>query len=186
MNRSYQKKTYHIVFIAMMAAIVYVVTLLRFPLLGTKVHFANAMCLLAGLLLGPLSGGLAAGLGSAVYDATAGGYDLIQCLITFASKFAMAVLCAVLAGSGERRTGWRVTAACIAGALSYVVLYMLKTFVYQAFVYGFPMDAVWATMLSKLPGSLINAVAAAVAAPIFYGVLRPALEKAGIWEKFSD
>ena len=58
-------------FAAMMAAIVYVVTLFRFPLLDSKVHFANAMCLLSGMLLGPLTGGVAAGLGSALYDALA-------------------------------------------------------------------------------------------------------------------
>ena len=55
-----------IVFIAMLAALVCVVTLYRFPLLGSKVHFANAICLLSGLLMGPAAGGLAAGLGSAL------------------------------------------------------------------------------------------------------------------------
>ena len=39
-----------IVFGAVMAALVFVVTLFRFPLLGSKVHFANAVCLLCGLL----------------------------------------------------------------------------------------------------------------------------------------
>ena len=62
-----------IVFIAMLAAVVCVVTLYRFPLLGSKVHFANAICLLSGLLMGPFAGGLAAGLGSALYDALLGG-----------------------------------------------------------------------------------------------------------------
>ena len=49
-----------IVFIGMLAAVVCVVTLYRFPLLGSKVHFANAICLLSGLLMGPVAGGLAA------------------------------------------------------------------------------------------------------------------------------
>ena len=53
-----------IVFGAVLAALVFVVTLFRFPLLGSKVHFANAVCLLSGLLLGPVWGGTAAGLGS--------------------------------------------------------------------------------------------------------------------------
>ncbi|MCD7742875.1 MAG: ECF transporter S component, partial [Oscillospiraceae bacterium] len=69
--------TYRIVFIALMAAIVCVVTLFRFPLLGSKVHFANAMCLLAGLLFGPVGGGLAAGIGSGLYDGLFGGYDIL-------------------------------------------------------------------------------------------------------------
>ena len=59
--------TYQIVFVAVMAALVCVVTFFRFPLLGSKVHFANAMCLLSGMLFGPMLGGLAAGLGSMLY-----------------------------------------------------------------------------------------------------------------------
>ena len=57
-----------VVSLAMMAAIVYVLTLLRFPLGGSKVHLANAACLLSGLLFGPVGGGVAAGLGSGLYD----------------------------------------------------------------------------------------------------------------------
>ena len=174
-----------IVYIAVLAAVVCVVTLYRFPLLGSKVHFANAMCLLSGLLMGPVAGGLAAGLGSALYDGLLGGYDFIQCAITFVSKFAMAWVCAKIAFAGSReadRHGWNV-AACILGALTYVALYMLKTFVYQMFVYGYPMETVWLTMGSKLPASLINAVAAMVAAPIIYTALRPALNRAGILRK---
>ena len=51
---------YVLTFVGVMAAMVYVVTLFRFPLLGSKVHFANAICLLAGMLLGPWWGGAAA------------------------------------------------------------------------------------------------------------------------------
>ena len=174
-----------IVFIAMLAAVVCVVTFFRFPLLGSKVHFANTMCLLSGLLMGPVAGGLAAGFGSGLYDALWGGYDIIQCLITFVSKFIMAWLCAKIAFSGGREAkshGWNV-AACIIGALSSVGLYMLKTFVYQKFVYGFPAETVWATMLSKLPGSLVNAVVAMIVAPILYTAIGGALERGGLLRK---
>ena len=44
--------TQKIVYIAVLAAIVCVVTFFRFPFLGSKVHLANAMCLLSGLLIG--------------------------------------------------------------------------------------------------------------------------------------
>lgn len=171
--------TLKIIYIAVMAAIVCVVTFFRFPLLGSKVHFANAMCLLAGLLLGGVPGGIAAGLGSMLYDALFGGYDVVQCLITFVSKFAMAYVCARIANVKMDREAKpvRIVVAGVIGALTYVALYMLKTFVYQKFVYAFPMDAVGATMLSKLPASLINAVAAMIAAPIFYGAVRPALKQ---------
>jgi len=168
-----------LVFIGVMAAIICCVTFFRFPLLGSKVHFANAMCLLSGLFLGPVNGGLAAGIGSMLYDVLFGGYDFIQGLITFASKFAMAWVCAMLARClfrGSKAT-LRVSIACIIGALSYTALYMLKTFIYQKFVYGFAADAVWATMLSKLPASLINAAVAMIAAPILYGALLPVIRR---------
>ena len=182
------KKTFSttkIVFIAMLAALVYVVTMFRFPLLGSKVHLGNAVCLLSGLLMGPAAGGLAAGFGSALYDALWGGYDIIQCLITFVSKFIMAWLCAKIAFSGgsEAKNHGKNIAASVIGALSYVVLYMLKTFVYQKFVYGYPMDAVWLTMGSKLPGSLINALAAMIVAPILYSALSAALQRAHLLDK---
>ena len=177
---------YVLTFVGVMAAMVYVVTLFRFPLLGSKVHFANAVCLLSGLLLGPWWGGLAAGLGSALYDAFAGGYDLINVLITLVSKFLMAFVCGKLLEKPGRDEDprWTIPAG-ILGALTYVALYMLKTFIYQRFVYSFPMDAVWATMLSKLIPSLINAAVAVVAAPIFYHALKPALRSAGIWDKLK-
>ena len=85
-----------IVFGAVMAAIICVITLFRIPLGQSKVHFANAMCLLAGLLLGPVTGGLSAGLGSALYDVLFGGYGPLDAVITFVSKFAMAWVAAVL------------------------------------------------------------------------------------------
>lgn len=171
-----QNKTWSIqkiAYIAVLAALVCVVTFFRFPLLGSKVHFANAMCLLSGLVLGPLAGGLAAGFGSALYDALFGGYDIVNCLITFASKFLMAWVCAKIAFSGGREAkkhGWNIF-ACVIGALTYVALYMLKTFVFQIFVYQSPMATALVTMGGKLPASMINAAAAMVATPVLFAAL---------------
>ena len=190
-----------------MAALVCVATFLRFPFLGSKVHLGNTLCLLAGLLLGGPAGGLAAGIGSALNDLVSG-YPIDELLVTFVSKFLMALICAAIAGKGitqvqaigeakdddhsvqlklnatiEKKNHALVVLGCAVGAFSYVALYMLKTFVYRRFIYGYPMDAVWATMASKLPASLINAVFALVVAPILFGALRPALQKAGLLEK---
>ena len=68
--------------------------------------------------------------------------------------------------------------SCIAGALTYVALYMVKSFVYQRFVYGFPMDAVMITLTAKLIPSLINALAAVVVTPILYPPLKKVLSSA--------
>ncbi len=175
-------------FTAMMAAMVYVVTLFRFPLLGSKVHFANAVCLLGGLLLGPVQGGLAAGLGSALYDAIAGGYDIANVLITFVSKFAMGWVCGWIAAAARNRGSRseridRSYIASVCGALTYVALYMLKTYIFQRFVYGYPLDVTGAAMLSKLPASLINAGVAVVTAPLFYHAVLPALRSSGLLQQ---
>ena len=181
--------TYQIVFVAVMTAIVCVVTFFRFPFLGSQIHFANAMCLLSGMLFGPLLGGLAAGFGSMLYDALFGGYDLINCLVTFVSKFLMAAICAWLCFGGKTEgevKHAKLVAGSIIGALSYVALYMLRTYVFQRFVSGYPLDAVVVTMGSRLPASLINAVFAMIAAPILYAAIAPALKRRGLLEKLRS
>ena len=177
-----------IAFIAILTALVFVVTFFRFPLLGSKVHFANAICLLSGLLMGPLGGGLAAGLGSMLYDVFYYPSDLVTYLITFVSKFAMAWVCGKIAFAADKEAknhGWNIV-ACVVGAWTYVALYMLKTFVYQKFVYGYPGETVWAALMSKFPASAINAVFAMIVAPILYTALRAALQKAGLLEKIRS
>ena len=178
--KTQQGKLLKIVFAGALAAMVYVVTLFRFPLLGSKVHFANAVCLLSGMLLGPVWGGLAAGLGSALYDAFGGGYDFLNILITFVSKFAMAWVCGKLLAANLKKQGQagpiRTVIAAASGALTYVALYMLKSLL----MYG------WAGMISRFPASIINAAAAIVAAPIFYHALVPALRSAGILKRIRE
>ena len=90
---------------------------------------------------------------------------------------------AVRTGGVAKEQVIRIVLAVAAGALTYVALYMLKTFVFQRWVYGYPMDTTWATMLSKLPASLINAGLSVVATPIFYHAMVPALKGAGLWDK---
>jgi len=172
-----RKHLYRLVFAAVLAAMVFVVTMFRFQLLGSKVHFANAVCLLSGLLLGPVWGGAAAGLGSALYDLFLYNEGILNLLITFVSKFAMAWICAVAfkAFGEKRRQPLQLTVACVIGALTYVALYMLKSAIVGAVA-----GNAWGAVASKFPASIINAGAAIVAAPIFYSALRPALKSAGV------
>ena len=48
---------------------------------------------------------------------------------------------------------------------------------------GLTLDAVTTKMLTKLPGSLMNAAFAFIVAPILLGAIKPALKKAGLYEK---
>ena len=184
-GKSQDKKTYSVVFVGVMAAIVFVITYLRIPFLGSKLSVGNAFCLLSGLLFGPVAGGLAAGLGSFLYDIV-GGYDFVQALITFGSKFAMAAICALIAQTYKKETAEsnvRILTGSVVGAFSYVALYMLKTFVYGRFVEGLTMDGTWIKMASKFPASAINAVAALIIAPILYKAISPTLRRMGALDK---
>jgi uncharacterized membrane protein len=182
-----------IVFTGVMAAIICVVTMFRIPLGQSKVHFANSMCLLSGLLLGPVWGGTAAGLGSAIYDVVLGGYSFFDALITFVSKFAMAWVTGILFKTWVTKKGeksWKETLlplviACVLGALTYVALYMLKTWLFKMYVEPVPAETIPGIMVAKLIPSLINAAFAVVTAPIFYHAVKPALKAGGILKKLE-
>ena len=182
-----------IVFAGVMAAIICVITTFRIPLGQSKVHFANSMCLLSGLLLGPVWGGTAAGLGSAIYDVLLGGYSFFDALITFVSKFAMAWVTGILFRTWVLKKGeknWKeeflpLVIACVIGALTYVALYMLKTWLFKLYVEPVPVETIPGVMVAKLVPSLIIAAFAVVTAPIFYHAVRPALKAGGILKKLE-
>ena len=183
-----------VAFTGVMAAIICVITIFRIPLGQSKVHFANSMCLLSGLLLGPVWGGAAAGLGSALYDVMLGGYGLLDALITFVSKFAMAFVTGILYRAWTKKNAeddWKknlppLVISCVIGSLTYVALYMLKTWLFKTYVEPVPADTIPTVMVAKLIPSLINAAFAVVTAPIFYHAVRPALKSAGILKKLDS
>ena len=181
-------RTLRTTFIGLMAAIVFVLNYLRIPFMGTQLHMTNALCALCGLLFGPGAGFLAAGLGSALYDIFAGWGA--ECVITFVNKGAIALVAGLIAHSAARKDAptsadhARVIIGSVLGALTYVALYMLKTFVFGQLVDGLTLEAVTASMLTKLPRSLLNASFAFIVAPILLGALRPALKHAGLFKQF--
>ena len=183
-----------IVFSGVMAAIVCVITIFRIPLGQSKVHFANSMCLLAGLLLGPVWGGTAAGLGSAIYDVLLVGYGFPDALTTVVSQFATASATGILYRTWVLKKGERswqenllpLVISCVLGALTYVALYMLKTWLFKMYVEPVPADTIPTVMVGKLIPSLINAGFAVVTAPIFYHALRPALKAGGILKQLES
>ena len=83
--------TVRLAVLGMMTALVFAGNFFRIiiPLSTGQTAFtlANIMCCLSGLLLGPI-GGLAAGLGSALYDLTNPLYAS-ECWLTFLTKGAM-------------------------------------------------------------------------------------------------
>lgn len=185
-----KRSTIHaIVYTALLAAVVYVLTLLYVPLGESKVHFGNAASMLAGLILGPWLGGLASGVGAFFFDLTHG-YELLEALVTFASKFLMAMAAGLVAGAWKREGSvldakghLRVVLGCVVGGVVYIALYMLKTFIKQHYVGGVPLDGTYTAMLAKLPATAINNGFAAVVTPILYTALRPALNAIGVLDR---
>ena len=173
--------TKRIVFTALMAALTVAGSALRITIPvdiagTTSFHLGNIMCALGGILLGPWYGAMAAGLGSAIYDMMNPLY-ISEAWITFLTKAAYGLA----AGLVCRRPGWdyaRATAATVAGALTYAVLYLTKTCFYSGMLLkGLPLEAAALTVVTKLPATAFNAVVAIVFAPMLAMSIRKALQQ---------
>ena len=185
--RKEQKLLVKICAVAMMAAIVFVGNYLRVKIpvsLGGTTSFtlANILCALAGLLLGPWWGGLAAGMGSAIYDMLDPEY-IVEAPITFLTKgmyglVAGLVLYYIFKNSKEKYGPQAVAAACSAAA--YLLVYSVKVFFYNGMVLqGLTEPAqCWILVASKLPASVFNGVVAVVFAPILGVALMKAMRAA--------
>ena len=174
--------TRQIVVAALMAALTVVGSSLRVTLPidiagTTSFHLGNIMCALSGLLLGPWLGGLAAGLGSAIYDIMNPLY-ISECWITFIMKGAYGVVAGLIAYRAAKKNGYAVCVlATLAGALTYAVLYLLKSYFYSGLlIKGLTPDAAWLTVIAKLPATTFNAVVAIIFAPILAIAIRKALD----------
>lgn len=151
---------------------------------NTAFTLANIICCLSGLLLGP-AGGLASGLGSALYDLTNPIYAA-ECWITFLTKGAMGLtaglVCAGLTRNGKRSYG-KYLFSTVMGCVCYYVLYFLKTFLVSGLFAEEGSAALGAAaIVSKIPASLFNAAVAIAAAPPLAVALRNALKRAGLRE----
>ena len=133
--------TKKIVFAALMAALTAVGSSLRITLPldiagTTSFHLGNIFCALSGILLGPWLGGLAAGLGSAIYDMFNPLY-ISECWITFLMKGAYGLAAGLVCCIGKNEPGYvKSTLATFAGAVTYAVLYLAKSFFYILLIGG--------------------------------------------------
>ncbi len=192
MNQSKSKKAVLMLCVtAMMAALVAVGSKaeIQIPsILGSdRFHLGNVMCALSGLLLGPWWGALASGLGSAIFDL----FDplrIAEAPITFITKgvyglVAGAVYFKVFKG---RSNYVNEAVASGAAAVSYIVLYLAKSFFYNGLlIKGLTADAAWLAVLGRIPNSVFNGIVAVVFAPILGVALHKALKAAHLEEKLA-
>ncbi len=176
--------TYRLTCCGLMTALAFAANYIRFPFLGSQITVSNTLCALCGMILGPWDGFVTAGIGNFLYDLIAG-YG-IEGLITLVSKGAVALTAGLLSrriiqnNTLEKTDRIKLFFAAGAGALAYVCLYMLKTFIMGLTVKGLTMDATLISMWSKLPASLINAVFATIVAPLLMNALHHPLHRLGV------
>jgi len=181
METNKMPSTKRIVFTALMAALTVAGSALRITIPvdiagTTSFHLGNIMCALGGILLGPWYGALSAGLGSAIYDMMNPLY-ISEAWITFLTKAAYGLAAGLVCKKKDWGYG-RATAATVAGALTYAVLYLAKTCFYSGMLMkGLPLEAAALTVVTKLPATTFNAVIAIIAAPVLALNIRSALEK---------
>ena len=159
---------YQLAFTALMAALVFVSTQfnIKIPLgmgVTSMISFGNIFCILSALLLGPIYGGLAAGIGSFFFD-------LLDPVFITSAPFT---------DSHKRNL-----IASIAGLLAYIVLHLGKTFIANALLGSAFLPNLTTVGYSALP-SIINAVIATIVAVPLAAALRLALKKAHFLDKLQ-
>lgn len=179
--------TRRLALLGMMAALVFAGNYARIVLplsIGSQTSFtlANIFCCLSGLILGPL-GGLAAGVGSLLYDLTDPRF-VSDCWITFLTKGAMGLTTGlVVSGSlkEDRLTYGRALVGTAVGCVAYYILYFAKTFFYTGLLkQGLPAPGAWLLVIEKIPASVFNAAVALVAAPPLVLAVIAALKRSNL------
>ena len=174
--------TRKIAFAAMMAALTCAGSALRItmPLAiagTTSFHLGNIMCALSGILLGPWLGGLAAGMGSAIYDMFNPAF-IDEAWQTFLMKGVYGLAAGLIAFSGKNAPSYsRATFGALAGALSYAVLYLAKSYYKAIWIQGVAANAAWIVVVDKLPATIFNGAVAVIFAPVLAAAISKALRR---------
>lgn len=185
MNRSFSTKK--LALAGMMAAVVFAGNYARIVIpisLGGQTAFTlgNIFSCLSGLLLGPV-GGLASGVGAALYDLMDPRYAA-DCWITFLTKGAMGLAAGLVAAGPLKRQAlpyFRALAGSAAACVTYYILYFAKTFFYSGLlIKGLTPALAGALVLEKVPASIFNAAIALIAAPPLAIAILAALKRAGL------
>ena len=183
--------TFQLAGIGLMAALVFVSNMISFNIpvpIGpaTRIHLGNIFCLLSGLLLGAFGGGFAAGIGSFLYDLISPQY-IASSPFTFLFKFLLAFVCAKIAyshGSKANKVSLNIIAG-IVGSLTYIVLYLGKTFIEKTILYRMEIVPALIAVWPNFGASAINATIAVVIAIPLCIVVRKALKAGNLLEKLQ-
>ena len=171
---------YKTVTVGLLGALVFVSNYLSFPIpvpVGdiSRVHLGNVFCLIGG--------GLASGIGAALYDLTTPAY-IASAPFTFLFKFLLAFVCGLIAHSGKMSGSMlgeckistpRYFLAAIAGSVTYIILSLSKAYL-SAILVGSAHEAALLALVTKLATSSVNAVLAVVISVPLAAVIKNALK----------
>ena len=182
MKKQQTISTKKLVLVALLAALTVVGSGLRIvipiSIAGTTAfHLGNVICALSGILLGPWLGGLAAGLGSAIYDMFNPLY-ISEAWLTFLMKGAYGLSAGFVIRLCKDNWGYgKATLAASAGALTYATLYLAKSFIKAVWVQGVAASGALIVVGEKLPATVFNGAVAVIFAPMLAIAIRAALKK---------
>jgi uncharacterized membrane protein len=162
-----QTKTMKIVLAGLFAALTCVATMLiRIPTFKGYVHIGDCMVIASGIILGPVIGGLAAGIGSMLADLL-GGYYVFS-IATFVIKL-LAAMAAGFTFIGFQKIfkKYNLPGTILAGLVSEVIV-VLGYFIFEIFYEGFA--AAVAEILPNCVQGITGLVLAAVLTPVLLKV----------------
>ena len=160
MNNNLKK----LILAALFAALSCVATMsIRIPTPGTGgyIHPGDAIVILSGVILGPVWGFLAGGIGSAMSDLI-GGY-FVYVPITFVIKGLVALAAGLLYQKVGKTQKSRYTAVVL-GGIADIILVAGGYFVCEYFIYG-------AGAAASIPANIIQGVGGLVISCILYPIL---------------
>ena len=171
--------------IGVLSAMTFAANFLSIPIGDiTRIHFGNVFCVLSGLLLGAIPGGLCAGLGGFFYDLFNPLYAA-DAPITFMMKFVLGFAAGAIAFWGHHHGENRVLnfVGAVFGSLSYVAVYLLKNFIQEFYVMRNPIETVITKLTIKGTTSLLNGIIAVIVALILLPAFKKAMKASRISEK---
>lgn len=153
-----------LVMTALFAALACVATMsIRIPTLGTNgyIHPGDAVVILSGIILGPVYGFLAGGIGSAMADLL-GGY-FIYVPITLIIKGLIALISGIIYQRFGKTKKSRYTCVVL-GGITDIILVAGGYFICEFFMYG-------AAAAASIPANLIQGVGGLIISLVLYPIL---------------
>lgn len=182
MNKRNHFSLHDIVIIGTMAAVCFVVTYfikieIPTPSGITMLKIANGFCLLSGILFGGLRGGLAAGIGSMLYDLLDPKF-VSEAPFTFVFFFLMAYICGKISHSNNKKgASFKLNIlATFCGAFSYLILHISKNII-LLIVAGSNINAAFVAVMPKIVTSSINAFVGILIALILYPLMQGSVKR---------